>query len=442
MATIVSPPSAGKPVVTDSSNGGHGRTGAGSPEPSLGSTLKQWVLERGILYALLQTPILAIIGGTPFMSIVPYPFAVLPLFASFVILPMWISYRKRVSTNPDEPVHHLHKYALWSLAPAAMFTVVRIPLFYAMGIIYWHPWYDFGHALTGAGIIGQHTLAVGGMLNAIQGWSMGIGFYILFKRHSLMNVLLYIVVWISGLYSFTFGTYSRVGMGSPAFWHAAMAWAHFGMAMTLWFTPVFMRRWWPNFSVVGRVATFAVGAVILLIPSVFAQYQAVVWEYPYQESIDQATLSRPNLVTLKDGPALVRTGADAQYQFTLRFGPRSYKNWFRQTRALDGGPVDVQGKLWRDGQIIAWCNTRVERLPTPNTIIVPSLFPAAMKSMEYADIPVTCSGPANLARTDGNAPVNVEWSAQVTLHAYRTKLVKTFTGNQSISLVTKAPTSG
>jgi hypothetical protein len=426
-----------------SSTPSNGVPHAAAREPSLGHTLRQWALERGVLYALLQTPILAIIGGTPFMSIVPYTFAVLPMFAAFVLLPMWIVYRKRVSTNPDEPVHHLHKYALWSLAPAAMFTVVRIPLFYLMGIIYWHPWYDFGNALTGAGITGQDTLAIGGMMNAIQGWSMGMGFYLLFKRHSLINVLLYITVWISALYSFTFGTYSRVGLPSPAYWHAAMAWAHFGMAMTLWFTPVFMRRWWPSFGMPARVATVAVGGLILLIPSVFAQYKAVTWEFPYQETLDQAALSRPNLLTLKDGPAVTRTGDDAQYQFTLRFGPRSYKNWFKQTRALEGGPIDVQGRIWRDGQIIAWCATRVEKLPTPNTVIVPAYFPAAMKSMEFSDIPVTCSGPAALARgADSNASVTVDWRAQMTLTAYRTRIVKTFTGNRGISLVSRVPTSG
>ena len=205
MTTTVAEPApyVRKPVAPESSNGDLRRQDLAPPEPSVGRSLRDWVLERGVLYALIQTPIMAIIAGTPFMSVIPYTFSVLPMFAAFVILPMWIVYRKRVSTNPDEPVHHLHKYALFALAPSAMFTVVRIPLFYLMGIIYWHPWYDFGNALTGAGITGQDTLAVGGLMNAIQGWSMGMGFYILFKRHSLMNVLLYISVWISALYSFT-----------------------------------------------------------------------------------------------------------------------------------------------------------------------------------------------------------------------------------------------
>jgi hypothetical protein len=433
----------GQPVADEPSNGVRSDPGSREVAQPVGAVLRQWVLERGVLYALTQTPILAIIAGTPFMSVVPYTFAVLPMFAAFVMLPMWIAYRKKVSTNPDEPVHHLHKYALWALAPAAMFTVVRIPLFYLMGIIYWHPWYDFGNALTGAGIVGQHTLATGGLMNAIQGWAMGLGFYILFKKHSLINVLLYICVWISGLYSFTFGTYSRVGMGSPPYWHAAMAWAHFGMAITLWFTPLFYRRVWPGLRMAGRLATVAVGALILLTPSLFAQYQAIVWEFPYQDSIDKATLDRPNLVSLKGAPVLTQVGPEAQYQFTLTFGPRSYRNWFKQTRALDAGPVDVQGRLRRDGEIIAWCAAKIDRLPTPNKIILPVQFPAAMKSMEYTDIPVSCVGPAALARSvSEGAPITVEWSAQMTLHAYRTQVVKTFTGNQPISLLLKAAPKG
>src|SRR5947207_1415528 len=116
MAMLVAPTSSqtGHDLVNGSRHEtrGDGRSGE---TPSAKAALRQWVLERGILYALIQTPILAIIGGTPFVSLVPYPFAALPIFAAFILLPMWISYRKRVSTNPDEPVHHLHRYALFAL---------------------------------------------------------------------------------------------------------------------------------------------------------------------------------------------------------------------------------------------------------------------------------------------------------------------------------------
>jgi len=120
------------------------------PSGAVGGVL-EWLLKRGILWGMTQTPLLAILGGV-FFHIAPYPFMALPMLASFVALPMWVSYRKKVSIDPDEPVHHLHKYALWALAPAAVFSVVRIPLHYTIGIIYWHPWYDFGSALTGTGL--------------------------------------------------------------------------------------------------------------------------------------------------------------------------------------------------------------------------------------------------------------------------------------------------
>ena len=70
---------------------------------------------------------------------------------------------------------------------------------------------------------------------------------------------------------------------------------------------------------------------------------------------------------------------------------------------------------------------------------MPAHFPAAMKSMDFSDIPVTCSGPAELARgVEGGGSVTLDWSARMTLIAYRTRLVKTFTGNQPMPLIAKA----
>src|SRR5437899_10644494 len=109
-------------------------TGSQAASPSLVSSFRAWVLERGVLYVLLQTPILAIIAGV-FYHVIPYPFALIPTLIAFVILPLSIVYRRQVSTNPDEPVHHLHRYALYALLPSAMFSVSRIPLHYLLGTI-------------------------------------------------------------------------------------------------------------------------------------------------------------------------------------------------------------------------------------------------------------------------------------------------------------------
>jgi hypothetical protein len=393
---------------------------------------REWLIKRGILWGMTQTPLLAILGGV-FFHIAPYTILMVPMLASFVALPIWIAYRKKVSTDPDEPVHHLHKYALWALVPAAMFTVSRIPLHYLLGIVYWHPWYDFGTALTGGSLSGQDTLAIGGLLNAIQGWAMGLGFYILFKRHSLINVLLYIAVWVSALYSYTFGAYSRVGLGSPPIWHASMAWAHWWMALTLWFIPVFYMRRWARLRSTQRVMAVAVGALILLTPSVFAQWRAVNWEFPRQTAIDQGLFNRPNLVTLTGTPTLESTGTDARYNFVLRLGPRDYNNWFKQVRTLDASDITVAGTLSHDGQTIAWCDANMTSLPSPNGIVRPRDFPAALQAAKFTDLPVTCLGPAAATQAlQGNPQVTVTWNAELTLIGGREHQTKEFTGTQTL----------
>jgi len=403
-----------------------------TPRPS--NPLWQWVLERGVLYVMTGTPIIAIIGGL-FYRILPYPFLLVLVLVSFVALPIWITYRRRVSTNPDEPVHHLYKYGLWALAPAAMFSVSRIPLHYAIGIIYWHPWYDFGNALTGTPLGHQDTLFVGGILNLIQGWAMGLGFYILFKRHSLINVLLYIAVWISALYSFDFATYSRVGLKSPPYWHASMAWAHFWMALTLWFMPQFTTRVWPRLATRGRVGAIAILALIVVTPTVFAQWRAATWEFPRETQIDNAAFNRAAVSVVPGSLALLSTGTDAQYHFTLRIGPRDYRNWFKQMRSLDASSIRITAKLSRNGEIIAWCDTSVDRLPSANSVTLPENFAAVMKSVTYTDVPVTCNGPAAQAQSLSSSPqVNLDWAAQMILIGGREQQSKRFSGNQLVAM--------
>jgi hypothetical protein len=403
-----------------------------APRSDLVAPLRQWVLERGILYALTQTPILAIIGGV-FYHVLPYQYLVLAIFASLVMLPVWISYRKRVSTNPDEPVHHLHKYAVWALPAAGMFTVSRIPLHYTIGIIYWHPWYDFGSALTGGSLSSPVTLFIGGVLNLLQGWAMGTGFYILFKRFSLMNVILYISVWISSLYSYDFGDFSRVGLLSPPYWHTSMAWAHFSMAMTLWFIPRFNTVRWPSLNLTGRTGAVGVGVALVLIPTVFAQYRSATWEAPLQTRIDNATFSKVNLVTVPNSPTLLSTSSDAKYAFALRFGPRDYKNWFKQLRTLDASSIQVTGRLWQNGQIIAWCNANESSLPTANNVVVPAGFAAIVAKLKFTDIPVSCTGPAaQAANLTQSSQITVQWNAQMTLIGGRDQETRHFSGDQSM----------
>jgi hypothetical protein len=348
----------------------------------LARALWTWTLERGILYGLLETPILAVIAGF-FFRLVPFPFASISVLLAFMALPMWLAYRRSVSTNPAEPVHHVHRYALYALLPGAVFTVARIPANLTLGVVYWHPWYDFGSALTGAPIGQYDSLLAGAVLNALQGWSIAVGFYVLFERHSLLNAVLYICVYDSALYSYVFPTYSRVGLPSPPLWHAVMAWGHFWMAVSAWLVPRFATVIWPHSLLPARVAAVALGAAIVLSPTAFAFWRATTWQFPREESIDRAVFDRPDLVAYDREPTVVVTGTDARYDFSLRFGPRAYRNYFNQVRALDAGPVRAGGRLWHAGQVVAWCSAAFDRLETPNGIASPPDFEPAMRRLQF-----------------------------------------------------------
>src|SRR5262249_7277719 len=159
--------------------------------------------ERGVLFALTQAPIAAVLGGV-FFRIVDYPVAILAVLLSSVLLPAWIAYRKSRSTDPAQPVHHPPPYLLFATVPCAVFSVVRIPAYAWLKIPYWHPWYEFGARLTGAPDSQYASLGPGALLYTLQGCSLGLGYYVLFKRHSLLNAVLFLGGFLSSNYSFVF----------------------------------------------------------------------------------------------------------------------------------------------------------------------------------------------------------------------------------------------
>jgi hypothetical protein len=58
-------------------------------------------------------------------------------------------------------------------------------------------------------------------------------------------------------------------------------------------------------------------------PYGFAFWRAADWQFPYQQTIDHATFGRPELIVLEGDPTMLNTPDEAQYEYRLRFGPRS-----------------------------------------------------------------------------------------------------------------------
>jgi hypothetical protein len=70
------------------------------PPPSRVAALRSWVVQRGVLFVLLTTPMLALFGGF-LLRVTTLPVSTLLVFGSFALLPLWISYRRAASRDPD-----------------------------------------------------------------------------------------------------------------------------------------------------------------------------------------------------------------------------------------------------------------------------------------------------------------------------------------------------
>src|SRR4051812_10770892 len=88
-----------------------------SPRTSGIAAIGEWFVKRGILYLLTQTPMFALYAGY-FFRWMPYATATaFSVLLAFAVLPIWVIVRKNRSPDPDEPVHHLSRYALYALVP-------------------------------------------------------------------------------------------------------------------------------------------------------------------------------------------------------------------------------------------------------------------------------------------------------------------------------------
>ncbi|MGH2634706.1 MAG: hypothetical protein ACRDHU_00930 [Actinomycetota bacterium] len=230
-------------------------------------------MKRGIPYLLVQIPMLAFLIGYAWDWTTFANATIFMLYLGVILLPAWIIYRQSRSDDPEEPVHHLGRYAVYALVPYAVYDLARVPTYYLLDAPYWDRWYDFGSQLTGIPA-GWATLVTGTLVHMVQGYVLGLGFYILFRHHSLRNALLYLFVFLSLVYSWTFPTFILSSPTTPSFYFNVW-WAHLWMALAAWFTPIAHQQLWPRLrSRGGRTAGVAGVSVIYLFPFGFAFWQA------------------------------------------------------------------------------------------------------------------------------------------------------------------------
>ena len=69
---------------------------------------------------------------------ISYPVATtLFVLPTVILLPTWILYRRRVSSDPDEPANRFGRLSLWATFPIIVFDLARIPTHYAFGNVFW-----------------------------------------------------------------------------------------------------------------------------------------------------------------------------------------------------------------------------------------------------------------------------------------------------------------
>jgi hypothetical protein len=418
-----------------------------------------WVLKHGIPYVLIMMPMNTLLVGV-FFRWTTWPQANIATILAFLALAIYVPLRLRYSDDPDEPLRRLPALALLALFPIVVYNLVRIPMHYLLGVVFWDHWYDYGSELTGLPVDQWSTLFSGTILHVLQGYVLVLGYYVLFKRKTWLNGLVYVFFLLSSIYSWTFPTFILVDFQPPPKWFFVVWWAHFWLALTaVAVYKLYESGYFRRFTGVARSVGITVLVLVWFVPLLFVVWRVGTWQFPYQWTIDQATFRQAQLefqgepLSASTGP--ITAGAatpgveelasaagqppreeaiqEARYQYTLRFGPRSYTDYINATKALDAGPVRVTGTLVRDGEIIASCFAYVEKLETPNNITDPSLYFPTLKRMEHTYIPVECVGPAAAAEDGGR--VNLLWTADVQLIGDKFKTERTFTGNhQNVSI--------
>jgi hypothetical protein len=412
-------------------------------------SIRRWIVKRGILYALTQSPMIALLIGY-FFDWLPFPvaFSVI-VIPTFVALPIWVLLRKNQSADVDDPAHHFHKYAVWALIPFVVYNVSRLPMHFLFGVVFWDRWFDYGYQLTGEPQSEFSSLISGMILHSLQGYVLVLGFYVLFKHHSLRNSLLYNFVFLSAMYSWIFPNFAMVATYPPSFgWYFTVWWAHFWMAIAAWFVPrINVSRMWSRLDGhIGKTVGIAACLVLWLSPNLFVFWRVAAWQHPRQDSIERQAIDdarmvlsgAPRLTAIDDIPG-ASAAKEARYRFALRMGPRVYEDFSHAPRAVDAASVEVTGHLLHGGIAIAFCERALAALESPNTFRTPEQYFPALEEMNFTEIPVTCDGPAEPAqtlKTEGTSEVLLQWRASLTLITERNNATQEFAGNATTPLAT------
>src|SRR5256884_6673613 len=313
--------------------------------------LFDWVVKRGVLFALVTAPLASLFLGL--LRIAPPRMGYLYLLLASIALPAWVAWRRARSTDPDEHAQHFHRYALYALVPVAMFSVVRIPALSLTRFVFWMLWYGFGVGATGQppGTIG--SLLPGALLYALQGWSLGMVYYVLFKRQTLLNAVLLYTGFISSLYSFIFPVFIMVGLPATPVFHLTNYWAHTAMGLTAWFMPRFWQRTWPRLARPARAGAIAGFALVIAAPFSYVVATANLWQFGTQAHIEQTAFARVQ-ASLSGGPAVAVESGQAEYAYVLVLGPRAYRNYGGGYPAGDAAGLPGGGPPRRGQQGVAW----------------------------------------------------------------------------------------
>jgi hypothetical protein len=399
-----------------------------NPRPLMArSALRQWLAERGILFVLLLSPVGALFLGL--LRLVPTRVGYLTIMLAFLVTPAWVAWRRSVSTDPTEPAFHLHRYALYALFPYVVFSVVRIPMFYVFDAVYWAPWQTFGFGSTGNPAGFWPSLIAGATCYSLQGFALSMGFYVLFKRHNLLNALLYYFVFISSLYAFVFPVLLLRGSRPGLPFQFINYWAHFWMGLTAVAVPFLFTRVWPGLRARGRSLAVAGLVAVWVGPYAFAFAQAGFWQFGTQARLEREAFQA---ITLQAGPTaqVAVAGDEARYSVELGLGPREYVTYSHAHKAIGAEGVSVSGQLLRGGTPIARCSGAVRSLPGLAKVRDPEKYFPALERINHTPIPVTCVGPRDGgAGVGADVPLTIEYTAQMTLTGERTQAPHEFRGS-------------